>query len=510
MTDPQTTQLLYISPAYEQVWGRSCQSLYEQPRSFLDAAHPDDRVRVQVAVFEKQSRDEPTDKEYRVVRPDGSVRWVRDRAFPVRNAAGQVYRMVGIAEDITEKKRAEEALKQADRRKDEFLATLAHELRNPLAPIRNAVELMRRANGDAILMEKARSMMERQVGQMVRLVDDLLDISRITKGRLQLRHEPVELAAVVGNAVEAARPLIDAQGHQLTITLPPKPIRLNADPIRLAQVFSNLLANAAKYTEKGGHIWLTAERQATEVVVSVRDTGIGVAADHLPRLFEMFSHVAPALERNHPGLLQTQSPAIILAFMSAVTQILQAIDQGDPHAAEQLLPLVYAELRRLAAQKLAREKPGQTLDATALVHEAYLRLVAPASGEASARRDQHWEGRGHFFAAAAEAMRRVLIDNARRKRRPKHGGDRQRVDLDEGCKTAAPREDLLALDEALTRLAKQEPIKAEVVKLCYFAGLSLDEAAACLRISPATAKRYWAVARAWLYAALSDKDQHGA
>jgi RNA polymerase sigma factor (TIGR02999 family) len=183
--------------------------------------------------------------------------------------------------------------------------------------------------------------------------------------------------------------------------------------------------------------------------------------------------------------------------MSDVTRVLSAIEQGDPHAAEQLLPLVYDELRKLAAQKLAQEKPGQTLEPTALVHEAYLRLVD--AGQA-----QNWNSRGHFFAAAAEAMRRILIENARRKRRPKHGGDRQRVELDDAPSVAEPGDDPLALDDALRRLAEQEPGKAELVKLRYFAGLSLAEAAACLGISEATAKRYWAVARAWLYAALSD------
>jgi RNA polymerase sigma factor (TIGR02999 family) len=193
--------------------------------------------------------------------------------------------------------------------------------------------------------------------------------------------------------------------------------------------------------------------------------------------------------------------------MSDVTRILNAIHEGDPHAASQLLPLVYEELRRLAAQKLARETPGQTLDATALVHEAYLRLVA--SGDASALREPSWDSRGHFFAAAAEAMRRILIDNARRKRRPKHGGGRQRVALAEALPAPESRPDLLALDEALTRLAEQEPAKAQLVKLRYFAGLSLEEAAACLGISPATAKRWWAVARAWLYATLADEDAGG-
>jgi RNA polymerase sigma factor (TIGR02999 family) len=186
--------------------------------------------------------------------------------------------------------------------------------------------------------------------------------------------------------------------------------------------------------------------------------------------------------------------------MNEVTRILSAIEQGDPHAAGQLLPLVYDELRKLAAQKLAQEKPGQTLQATALVHEAYLRLV-------DVEQAQQWNSRGHFFAAAAEAMRRILIDKARRKRRPKLGGDRRRVDLDQALSVADPQDNLLELDEALTQLAKEEPAKAELVKLRYFVGLSLEEAAVCLNISPATAKRYWAVARAWLYAALSEEDE---
>jgi RNA polymerase sigma factor (TIGR02999 family) len=189
--------------------------------------------------------------------------------------------------------------------------------------------------------------------------------------------------------------------------------------------------------------------------------------------------------------------------MHEVTRILSAIEQGEPHAAGQLLPLVYEELRRLAAQRLAHEKPGQTLQPTALVHEAYLRLV-------DADQAQHWNSRGHFFAAAAEAMRRILIDEARRKRRPKHGGDRGRVELDEAIPQAGRHQDLLALDEALTRLAEQEPAKAELVKLRFYAGLSLAEAAACLGISPATAKRYWVVARAWLFDALSEAGDLGA
>ena len=183
--------------------------------------------------------------------------------------------------------------------------------------------------------------------------------------------------------------------------------------------------------------------------------------------------------------------------MTDVTRILTAIEQGDPHAAEQLLPLVYDELRKLAALRLAQEKPGQTLQATALVHEAYLRLVA--SGDASAPRDRHWNSRGHFFAAAAEAMRRILIGNARRKGAQKRGGQARRLDLDAIELTdPPPSEKLLALDDALTRLTAKDRVKAELVKLRYFAGLTTQEAAAMLGISTATADRYWAYARAWL------------
>jgi RNA polymerase sigma factor (TIGR02999 family) len=192
--------------------------------------------------------------------------------------------------------------------------------------------------------------------------------------------------------------------------------------------------------------------------------------------------------------------------MSEVTRILSAIEHGDPHAARQLLPLVYDELRRLAAQKLACEKPGQTLQATALVHEAYLRLVA--SGEASAPRERHWDSRRHFFAAAAEAMRRILVENARRKHRIRRGGHLERLDLEPDA-LAAPEcdERLVALDEALTRFAALEPRKAELLKLRSFAGLSLDAAAAVLGISPATADRWWAYARAWLRVEISGENR---
>jgi RNA polymerase sigma factor (TIGR02999 family) len=211
------------------------------------------------------------------------------------------------------------------------------------------------------------------------------------------------------------------------------------------------------------------------------------------------------LKELRPALASGNTKTYPLRVVSDVTRILNAIEQGDPRAASQLLPLVYDELRRLAAQKLTHESPGQTLQPTALVHEAYLRLVA--NGDASKPRDQNWDGRGHFFAAAAESMRRILVESARRKRRIKRGGDRQRVNLEQvEAVSDAPSEDLQALDEALDLLAAEDAQKAELVKLRFFAGLSVEEAGRCLGISRATADRYWAYARAWLFDRLNADD----
>jgi len=185
---------------------------------------------------------------------------------------------------------------------------------------------------------------------------------------------------------------------------------------------------------------------------------------------------------------------------SDVTQILNAIQRGDLKAADELLPIVYDELRRLAAQKLSREAPGQTLQATALVHEAYIRLVGS--------QEPGWENRRHFFAAAAEAMRRILVDRARRKRSIRHGGGRERLDLDDVEPAIdGPSEELIALDEALTKLAEQDKLKADLVKLRYFAGLTLPEAARVIGVSVAAAERYWAYARGWLRLEITD-DEH--
>jgi PAS domain S-box-containing protein len=302
LTDAANTEILYVSPAYERIWGRSCASLYAAPWSFLDSVHPDDEQRVKASVLERIGRGDPSDQEYRIRRPDGTVRWIRDRGFPIRDDHGRVFRFAGIAEDITERKQAEEALKEADRKKDEFLAILAHELRNPLAPILHSLELMKLAPGDRSVVEESRSLMERQLQQMVRLIDDLMDVSRITQSKFGLRKTPITLAEAIESALEASRPLIDACGHELIVELPGESLPLEGDLTRLAQVFSNLLNNAAKYTEPNGRIRLTAERHGNQAVVRVRDNGSGISREMIPQVFEMFIQASTAPLRSRGGL----------------------------------------------------------------------------------------------------------------------------------------------------------------------------------------------------------------
>ncbi|QEH35768.1 Autoinducer 2 sensor kinase/phosphatase LuxQ [Aquisphaera giovannonii] len=263
----------------------------------LRAIHPEERQRVRDAVAEAGAGRRALDVEYRTVWPDGSTHWVL-----ARGRVDGRGRMSGVSLDITERKEAEEALRDADRKKDDFIAMLAHELRNPLAPIRNGLQVMRLAGGDAHAVARARAMMERQLAHMVRLVDDLLDVSRLSRQKMELRKERVLLADAVNAAVEATRPLMEAAGHELEVSLPPGPIFLDADPTRLSQVFSNLLSNSARYTEPGGRIRLAASRRGGEVAVSVRDNGIGIPREELAGIFEMFSQVDRSLERSHGGL----------------------------------------------------------------------------------------------------------------------------------------------------------------------------------------------------------------
>jgi PAS domain S-box-containing protein len=269
---------------------------------YKESIHPDDRDRVTAVLGRAVETGEDYEADYRIVQPDGSVRWVVARGRAERDVTGRPVRMPGVLVDITERKRLEEALRDTDRRKDEFLATLAHELRNPLAPIRNSLQILKMPRVDAAMAKRTRDIMERQVQHLVRLVDDLLDVSRVMRGKIELRKERVELATVVARAVETAQPLIEVQGHELDISLPAESLLLHADPVRLAQVVGNLLTNAAKYTEPGGHIWLSAQRDGDAAVLRVRDDGIGIAASMLPHVFELFVQVDHASTRSQGGL----------------------------------------------------------------------------------------------------------------------------------------------------------------------------------------------------------------
>jgi PAS domain S-box-containing protein len=300
---------LWRIPTDEQILDDSLRRLMGLPpgdkvktlEGFLRAVHADDRNRVR-GEFERCLRDGGGfSVEFRVTWPDGSVHWLRDQGRAYAGADGVPLFITGAAMDITDRKESEEALRDADRRKDEFLALLAHELRNPLAPVRNGLQVIR-MSPDRAVRERSQEMMDRQLSHMVRLIDDLLDVSRITRNKMELRRELVALADVVSSAVETARPVIDTAGHELDISLPAEPIVLNADLTRLAQVFGNLLTNSAKYTPPGGHIALAAKRQEEQVVVAVRDNGMGIPAEALPHIFDMFSQVDRTLERTTGGL----------------------------------------------------------------------------------------------------------------------------------------------------------------------------------------------------------------
>ena len=237
-----------------------------------------------------------------IERPDGQRRTTLAYANPISDDGGKLIGAVNVLVDISDRKLAEEALKQADRSKNEFLATLAHELRNPLAPIRAAVKILQLKSKVTPESQSALEVIERQTRQMTRLIDDLLDIARITSNKLELRRERIEASEVFNTAVETSRPLIEQRGHKLIVKLPAEPIHIDGDMVRLAQVISNLLNNAAKYTERGGRIWLAAARRGEQAIIKVRDTGMGIPAEILPRIFEMFAQAERSTNGSPGGL----------------------------------------------------------------------------------------------------------------------------------------------------------------------------------------------------------------
>ncbi len=263
---------------------------------------PDHLPRVLDSFRAALSAGEPWEDTFPLRRLDGAMRWHLSRALPIHDEHGRITRWFGTNTDITERMEMEEALKLANRQKDDFLAMLAHELRNPLAPIRNALEVMRRSGHSSEAPAKALEMAVRQVTHMARLLDDLLDVSRISRGRIELRIEPVDFEALVGRSVEAVDSMLRDRGHEIALTLPPGPITVEGDPTRLEQVVVNLLNNAAKYTEPGGKIQVELRRGDGEVVLSIRDNGIGIAPEMLTRIFEPFVQAARRLERSQGGV----------------------------------------------------------------------------------------------------------------------------------------------------------------------------------------------------------------
>ena len=237
-----------------------------------------------------------------IERPDGQRRTTLAYASPINDEDGKLIGAVNVLVDISDRKRAEDALKEADRSKNEFLATLAHELRNPLAPIRAAVKILQLKSNPTPDSQSALDVIERQTRQMTRLIDDLLDIARITSNKLELRRERIELGEVLNAAVETSRPLIEQRGHKLIVKAPDEPVHIDGDLVRLAQVISNLLNNSAKYTDRGGRIWLAAAPKRNEAVIKVRDTGMGIPAELLPNIFEMFTQAETTPHRSPGGL----------------------------------------------------------------------------------------------------------------------------------------------------------------------------------------------------------------
>jgi len=297
--------LTYISAPIERLLGFTPAEWMEVRDRWQRQLHDDDRERVlrEAAAVRARPDLEFSTMEYRLWHKDGrSFRWFRDSLRLHRDEAGRVVAFVGVLSDITELKRLEHALQEADQRKDRFLATLAHELRNPLAPIRNALAIIRQSSERPDIVSKALDMGERQMAQLIRLVDELLDIARISSGKIGLHPQEVSLKAIVERAVESSRPQIDAGRHELVVELPAAELQLQADPVRLAQALSNLLNNAAKYTDTGGRIRLAARREGDELVIEIQDNGIGIAPELLPHLFDLFTQAARSRHHIWQGL----------------------------------------------------------------------------------------------------------------------------------------------------------------------------------------------------------------
>lgn len=396
--DTRACELAGFAPSREQ-WpaGTFCELLHPEDRALMQAASAATHAAAGV-VAERGPL-----MEYRIMRADGQVRWLQGAGIVQRDAAGYPLQFIGVSIDITERHRAEQALLEADRRKDEFLAVLAHELRNPLAPIRNGLQILRlRAGGDSALQSTV-SMMDRQTSHLVRLIDDLLDVSRITRGKLDLRRQRVLLTDVLASAVEGSRVFIEARGHDLTVNVHPGAAGLlvDCDPHRLAQVFSNLLSNSAKYTDSGGRIALMLERENNEAVVKVQDNGIGIPRQALNQVFELFSQAHSHEVRADGGLGIGLSLVRTLAELhnGSVTAFSEGPGTGSTFTVRLPIAEPCAEAPGAAAGTLASSTP--TRQGRRRV------LVVDDSADAAASLARLLEMEGHELRTAADGEEAV-------------------------------------------------------------------------------------------------------
>ena len=354
-------------PLGQIIWNDRCKAHFWLPPDaevdfdlFYSILHPDDREPTRRAVEACVYGGVPYDVEYRTVSARNDIRWIRATGRTYFDAEGNPVRFDGTTQDITERKAREEELQEASRRKDEFLAMLAHELRNPLAPIRTSVEIMRAIDTVDPRVRETSDIIRRQVQHLARLVDDLLDVSRVTQGKVNLEREPLEVTDVIQRGIELARHQIDGKRHALTITLPPRgELVIDGDATRLAQVIGNLLDNAAKYTEPGGTIQLAAAREREQVVIRVRDNGVGITADLLPRVFDLFTQGERSLDRTQGGL------GIGLSLVKTLVRLhggaVEATSQGPGRGSEFVVRLPASQLPRMdrsnAIKGTATERP---------------------------------------------------------------------------------------------------------------------------------------------------------
>ncbi|PLP96608.1 hybrid sensor histidine kinase/response regulator [Cupriavidus pauculus] len=381
--DPATRRFLFVSPSFEALWGRPADAVKQDPTRWLQWVTADDRARMEVE-WQSMLRDGRLDSEFQLERPNGEIREVHMRAFPVRGADGRCLRVAGICQDVTRHNRAERTLHNEERRKDEFLAMLAHELRNPLAPMRSAVDLLQQFSPSREDMFRARDIISRQLHHLTRLVDELLDVSRFNQGKITLRRDLVELRGALNTAVETVRPLLETRHHTLRLSLPEQPLPVRGDMVRLTQIFANVLHNAAKFTPEGGQIAVEATAADGKVVVRVRDNGNGLSPDMQRQLFDPLAPVASGDatahgagehdDRTAAGRHASQQPQ--------PTQQAQQTQQMQPEALQPAMtdPDAFAaregagigltlvqKLVTLHGGRISAESPGRNLGSTFIV-----------------------------------------------------------------------------------------------------------------------------------------------